>query len=354
MLRWLRLAGCLHLCLSLVSSVESSETVIASLEKQSAWTGEPVPLIITLYSPGPFSGTASFDFPELPQTVILSAGRPVVGSEPIAGETFLTQRHEFNLYTQRAGKIVIPSFRVGFDGKPSFTSEPERIAGVTQAMTFQSNRPPGTQSRGVVIAATSMETTQSWLPQNRASIQAGDVIVRSVERNATGTTAMMMPPSSSDAPDGVRVYQSNPTVQDRSERGEATAVRIETIKYQFESPGTFELPSLEFAWWDSGADELKTNTLPGVTVNVTAQSPIAATESPVPPASWHPLLFAFPIIGIFIVLLRKPLAVVFTRWQTIHNRPENVAARRLRSACKRENPAEAYQFRSPACLSSRA
>ena len=36
----------------------SFEPVRAEIGKETAWTGEAVPLIITLYSPGPFSGTA--------------------------------------------------------------------------------------------------------------------------------------------------------------------------------------------------------------------------------------------------------------------------------------------------------
>lgn len=344
MSRQFRLAGWLSLCVFLASTVQSAETVIASLEKQSTWTGEPVPLIITLYSPGPFSGTASFDFPELPQTVILSAGRPLVGSEPIDDETFFTQRHEFNLYTQRAGNIVIPSFKVRFEGKQTFTSEPEPIGGATQTLEFQSNRPPGTQSVGVVIAATSMKASQTWLAEDRALIHAGDVIERTIERSATDTTAMMMPPSNSKAPDGVRVYQTNPTVEDRSGRGETTAVRIETFKYQFEKTGTFELPSLKYVWWDSGADELKTETVTGASINVAAQASEATATSPAPSAWWwQPLMFALPVIGIIAALLRKPAAAAIARWQTIRNRPENVAARRLRAACKQENPTEAYR-----------
>ncbi len=57
------------------------EQVRAQLGKESAWAGEAVPLIITLYSPGPFSGTASFELPDLPRTAIVTGGRPIVGSE---------------------------------------------------------------------------------------------------------------------------------------------------------------------------------------------------------------------------------------------------------------------------------
>ena len=67
------------ICLPSVSA--AAEIVRAEIGKEAAWTGEAVPLIVTLYSPGPFSGTASFDLPKLPRTAFVKAGNPVVGSQ---------------------------------------------------------------------------------------------------------------------------------------------------------------------------------------------------------------------------------------------------------------------------------
>ena len=136
-------------------STLAADPVHATINKETAWTGEPVSLIITLYSPGPFSGTASFDLPELPRTAIIRTGSPVVGSETVDEDTWFTQRHELNLYTQRSGPIEIPSFRVQFSGKKTFTSDPEPMEGSTPKLQFQSNRPPGTDSMGQVTCCIS-------------------------------------------------------------------------------------------------------------------------------------------------------------------------------------------------------
>ncbi|HIE98203.1 MAG: hypothetical protein ABGZ53_25040 [Fuerstiella sp.] len=132
------------LCVLLLAPCVTSaaEPVSATIEKESAWTGEAVSLFITLYSPGPFSGTPSFDLPELSRTTIIRTGSPVVGSETLDEETWFTQRHELKLYTQRSGPIEILSFRVQFSGKKTFTSDPEPMEGSTPILRFQSNRPP--------------------------------------------------------------------------------------------------------------------------------------------------------------------------------------------------------------------
>ncbi len=344
MLHRLKFACSLLLVLSVIPAAAAAPPVVSSIEKQSAWTGEPVPMVVTLYAPGPFSGTAVFDFPDLPKTAFLATGRPIVGSETEGDETFMTQRHEFNLYTQQTGEVVIPPFQVRFEWKESFASDPQSINGETKPLKFRSDRPPGTESLGIVIAANSMSMTQSWAPEQGENAHAGDVFERTIQRSATGTTAMMIPPASDDAPEGVRVYRSDPTVEDRSGRGETTAVRNETIKYQFEKAGNYQLPSLNFVWWDSGTNELKTESLPGLSVNVTAAKTDPETQPPTRPIShWQTVVFLVVGIGLGALVLRKPFSSVVAVGKAIRNRPDNVAARRLQAACKRNDPEQAYE-----------
>ena len=331
------------LLVALLSPTDSlgMDRIRAELGKDTAWTGEPVALIITLYSPGPFSGTASFDFPELPATAFLQAGNPLVGSESIDGGTYLTQRHEFAIYTQRAGDVVIPAFRVRFAGKQTFTSVAEPVEGYTPELRFRSLRPPGTEHLGVVVAASNMDVSQTWQPGSIGSVKAGDVITRTITRRAVGTTAMMLPPIAIETPPGVRHYDAEPTVQDMTERGASLAVRSETIKYQFERPGTFQLPDLVVTWWDTNTRALKRVTLPGKTVDVDAtdmvEEPLAADSE----SGWRlaVLLLAFVVAAI---MLRKPVERWLIVRRTRYNDPATAAARRLLTACRNNAAAEAY------------
>ena len=314
--------------------------VTAELENQTAWTGEGVPLYVTLYSPGPFSGAAAFDLPDLPRSAFIKIGSPVVGSEEIGDDTYFTQRHRFMLYTQQNGDITVPPIHVRFEGKPDFTSDPEPIEGSTPELHLQSNRPPGTESMPVVVTVEQLDVQQTWTPTPPFSIEAGDVVRRTIRQHADGLTAMMFAPPSTIAPDGVRVYTSDPVVVDRTERGVSIAERTDSIQYQFTQAGAFVLPELTFTWWDPQSEQLKHVQLEGQTVVVkSAPATQAAPKEPQSPWRIVGLLTAFALA---LWLARRPALHLWSRWQAYHNRPEALAVRRLRAACDHGDRAAAY------------
>ncbi|WP_182869597.1 BatD family protein [Stieleria mannarensis] len=324
-------------------NLPAADPVTAELAQESAWTGEGVSLVITLYSPGPFSGTATFEFPELSQTVLIRGDSPVVGSESMDGVTYFTQRHEVTVYTQRNGRIVIPSFQVRFAGKKTFTSAPEPIEGVTPELTFQSKRPPGTDSLGFVLTASDMQVAQSWSPEVVETLRAGDVIERTITRKATGTTAMMMSPIEAVAPPGGRVYVGEPMVQDRSDRGDVSAQRRDTLKYQFGHAGTFTLADIPLVWWDANASELKSEILRGKTIRVAGEPD--AMQLPIESESNS----GAPSLGVLYAVSAVSICIgVACVWMLIprligsHRNPESDAAERLLAACRDDDASGAY------------
>ncbi len=340
-----RIAG-LSLLLLLSESykcpLEAAEPVRATLGRESAWTGEAVPLIVTLYSPGPFSGVASFDLPELPKTTILRIGNAVVGSEEVDGESMLTQRHEFNIFTQQTGTVAIPPFVVRFKGKQSFVGEAVAVEGKTNRLQFASRRPPGTSKLGIVVATPGLTVDQSWNPGERNTFEAGDVIERKITRRITNTSSMMLPPIPTEEIAGVRIYEAAPTVADKIDRGELSASRVDTIKYQFGSTGTFQLPQLTFAWWDPNTEELRQVALEGLTVDVAAHNPTNKTILDERQSAGH-FRWVPWVTGLCILFATATGAKYLVAWW--HKRshtPERVIARQVRSACKSNDAKNAY------------
>ena len=313
------------LCIALPVLV-GAEILDAELGAESAWTGEGVPLYITLRASGPFSGTASFDLPETTQTFFIKAGSPTVGSETALGKTWITQRHEFRIYTQKSGEVLILPIQVRFKAKKDFISQPEPHSGETAPLHFRSRRPPGTADLKMVVSATAMRVEQIWPTKEHPVYEPGDVIVRRIIRRARGTTGMVFAIPDLSAPDGVRVYTSSPVVNDKVDRGKITAERVDVIKYQFSTDGSFELPELTFSWWDSVEEKLKMNVLPGKTFIVKTTAGPAMNKAT---RSWKGLLWMVPALLLLLVCSKG--------WTFLH-RPERRARRAVVAACRAHDP----------------
>ncbi|TWT73123.1 BatD family protein [Allorhodopirellula solitaria] len=319
------------------------KTVEASLKKKTAWTGEAVPMQVKLFSPGPFDGTPAFDLPQLPLTTIIKTpGSPVVQNEEVDGESWFTQLYEFVIYTQREGEIVIPTFQVRFEGKRTFTGDPEPMSGKTKELDFQSKRPPGTRQMGVVVAASGMENSQAWDPDTTDPIKAGDVIERKITRQADDTTAMMFSPIDTAAPAGVQLYSRDPVVQDDNERGAFHAQRIDTIKYQFPRGGAFDLPDIALVWWDTKSNSLQKQTLEGKSITVLPAAQHAAEPPASPLRRAMSVIIPIALIALGVWVLRRPISKAVARWQAERNSPVNRAAKQLHSACRSNDTEAAY------------
>ena len=344
--------------LAIPSHSLAKDPVTASINQKAVWVGQPVSLTVVLYSQGPFSGTASFDLPEMPRTTFVKDGNPVVGSKELDGESFFTQSHEFKVFTQQTGDVVIPSFQVRFEGSTSPNNDTERISGKTTQLRFKSKKQPGTQGLGLVPAVQRMSITQSWQPLETGTLYAGDIIERTVIRNATGTTAMMLPKLPADAPPGTRIYFADPIVKDKTQRGQSSSQRTDKIKYQFEAAGEFELPPFEFYWWDYQSEKLERETVPGLSI-VVKELPVhdqIASNNELSPESESFIrritdsigalfLIAAPLMPGFISFLIAISILMFVRyrWKKHLAVPEIALARQVIQACKANDSMATYR-----------
>jgi hypothetical protein len=80
-----------------------------------------VPFFVELRAGGSFTGTASFDLPQLPGALLMKIGAPVVSSQNFEGRSWFVQTHEFALFSQKPGTLEVPAFKVRFASREGFT-----------------------------------------------------------------------------------------------------------------------------------------------------------------------------------------------------------------------------------------
>jgi len=328
------------LSLPITLRADDSIKVVTELATEKAWMGEQVRFYVTLYSPGPFSGTPVFEIPEMGKTVISKEGSPVVGSSTEGGASWITQRHEFELYTQQVGTVEVPAFSVRFESKDSFVGEPVPRSGATGAVSFSSERPPGAEGLEFVVSSSTLKVEESWSAEDGAKLEAGDVVTRSITRTASDTSAMFLEPFVANPIEGVRIYSDDPEIDELGDRGVKRITRTDRIKYQFTTGGTFDLPAIRYAWWDPKEEEIQSVILDG--------RGYVATSPPVPPEPVDWKRISWVMIGVLVALAAAyrwvwPWGVrAYQAWHRRYHAPLAVAFRSLRKACRANNENGAY------------
>ncbi|WP_236696642.1 BatD family protein [Rhodopirellula islandica] len=327
----------LTLCLTVTQSIAQDnppQPVTIKVPTPKAWVGQRLPFSVQVRAPGSFVGATSFSLPQIPRTVILQVGSPVVSSEEVGDESWFVQTHEFALYSQAFGTVKIPAFEVRYANRDGFTGPTTDHTQQTTEVTVEIQAPPDYDPDVFVVTADKIDIQETWDPPPGKAKQ-GDVVHRTITQTADQISGMVLAPPPTNVPDGIQAYVKSPQVNDHTERGEFTGERIDTVTYQFKGSGTLTLPAIRYVWWNPEDESYGSQTLPEATFDVAAapQPQLATVEDP----NWQPLAWTFSILGALGILIATQSHRIALGYRTIQHRlnpPDRVAAGRLIRACQ--------------------
>ncbi|MBK6287392.1 MAG: BatD family protein [Gammaproteobacteria bacterium] len=305
--------------------------VAVRVEQRQAWIGQRVPFYVELRARGPFAGSPRFELPQLPGSVLIKIGSPVVGSLEAEGESWTVQTHEFALFAQTPGRFEMPEFAVHFASREGFAGPVVEKQAQVPGWSIEIRRPPGSEAIGFLITTPALEISETWEPLPAAT-QAGAVFKRTIVQRASSVSGIALAPASVAVPEGVRVYRGSAKVEDHLERGEFTGERRETLTYLLPRAGSFTLPALGYTWWNPDTRTLESTMLEAVTVDV-APAPAAG---PGGGRAWAWLLITILSAGAGY-RWRHAIARWCGQLQRFVNTPQRVAARRLLHACRHDD-----------------
>ncbi|MCP5545841.1 MAG: hypothetical protein H7A50_00555 [Akkermansiaceae bacterium] len=195
-------------------ALSAAPAVKLDVPKTAAWTGQSLPFFIELQAPGSFTGTPSFDLPQIPGTVILKLGSPVLGSKTDGDTEVFTQRHEFALFSQARGSVELPPITVRFSHRKGYTGPSFDETSQTDSAELSIQRPPGSEDLGFLVTTGSLVIDETWDPQP-GSVKTGAVFKRTIVQRAEGMSGMALAP----APDTglwASEFNGGPEINDRS------------------------------------------------------------------------------------------------------------------------------------------
>lgn len=175
---------------------------------------------------------------------------------------------EFAVYPQEPGSYAISEQKltVKYAAEPPATRE----AVVTVPRTsFEAFIPDAAAALNPFVSASRLSAEQA-VQRSSDQLKTGDAVTRTVTIKAEGLPAMLLPPQSSVAIDGLALYPAQPSLDDHVDgRTDAmTSTRIDSATYMLQRPGNYVLPAIDIAWWNVGSGKIERIHLDEVSLTV--------------------------------------------------------------------------------------
>ena len=205
-------------------------------------------------------------------------------SEQRNGTSYAGVRFEFAIYPQEPGAFAISDQKV----KVKYAAEPPAVREELLSLprvSFEAFIPDTAADLNPYLAAGQLTVEQS-VQRSSDPLKVGDSITRTVTIQAAETPAMLLPPVTFPALDGLAVYPAQPALQDKTEgRTDAlTATRTDSATYILQRPGDYVLPAIDVRWWNAGEGRVETAHVDAVTMQVAPNPAVQSAGASAPKA----------------------------------------------------------------------
>lgn len=285
--KWLgALAGAGFFASCVGAQEERAEIALSAAREGPFWNGEQIILHLDLKTPALSFSDVRFTLPEVSGALVLQTDSTTVKlSEERSGEAWQVLRYPITVFPQQPGTARIPPFEVRFQTRRGFGSDATRHVLDTRPLTIDVRQPPGLESDQVVVTTPRLEFDSTW-DLKASTLVPGDAVTLTVERQATGLSAMLLPPLPVANLEGLAAYPAAPDIDDRTNRGSLVGVRRDRVTWIVEQPGDYQLPALLFRSWDPVQERLDTQQVSGVSFTAEAGvNPSGQKNNPGEPAA---------------------------------------------------------------------
>jgi hypothetical protein len=245
-------------------------------EPKRAYVQAPVHVVVRLFYSKPIL-EGSLSDPQPDQALVRRFGDDTQYSAVRDGNRYQVIERRFVVFPQRSGEMSIPG--IIFDGRVADDGQ-----GTTLGRLFQPGRRLRTQSDAIVIEVRAPPAAMAgdhWLPARHVSLTetwpsdtpefvVGQPITRTLKVEARGVTGEQIPPLEIEQVDGIRHYPDKPLTDTTSRDNALLGTFERRVAMVPTRAGTFVLPEVTLAWWDTAEDRRRVERIPSRTVVVEA------------------------------------------------------------------------------------
>jgi hypothetical protein len=284
----------------------------------------------------------------------------VNSSERIDGQSYAIQGRSYTVFPQTTGRFQVPPIEVRLVVAKEDASPSPEIALQTDPLVIEVRLPAGAQGHGVVLSTPALSVEESY---DRAleGLEVGDSFKRRVTMTIQDSVAMLLPPMSFEADEGIAVYPGRPEVSDRRDRGQMGGTRTDEATYVLEKEGEYLLPETTIWWWNLRTSSLEQEILPAVELTVEANPELAAehlgqpqeAEEPAEPAvatedpswGWKEWILVLGAVALAALIFRRigRRAATARKRRARSEASEEAFFHRFETAARSNDPASTYQ-----------
>ena len=221
--------------------------------------------------------------PELPNFQLRNAvTRPSSGvniNERQNGTEYAGVRFEFLIYPLEPGAYAVTGQKLTI----KYAAEPPATREAVIALPrieFAAFIPDAATALHPYLAANGL-TAEQAVQRSSDALKTGDAVTRIVTVKAEGAPAMLLPPTSFATIDGLALYPSQPSLQDKtdSRTDVLTSTRVDSATYMVEKAGDYVLPAIDIDWWNATENKIARAHLDAIPMQVAATPVVAGAPS---------------------------------------------------------------------------
>jgi hypothetical protein len=245
--------------------------VRTTIDPPRVMVGQPATLQVEVLAPNYMTSP-----PEMPgfqlRNALTRQLQTVNTNEQQNGIQYAGVRFEFAIYPLEAGSFAVTGQKltIKYAAEPPATRE--AVVSLPR-IELESFIPDAAAGLDPFLTATNL-TIEQTIQRSSEQLKVGDAVTRIVTIRADGAPAMLLPPTTFPAIDGLAVYPAQPSLQDRTvARSDAlSSDRVDSATYMLEKPGNYVLPATDVRRWNSVESKIEVAHLDAVTLQVAANA----------------------------------------------------------------------------------
>lgn len=316
----------------------------AEISKNRAYVNEQVIYTVRLYSSKRLLD-ASYQPPTIDDGLLIPLGEARHYQVAEQGRYYSVEEQQYAVFPQKSGALTIRP--AGF------------TALVYDDLPQQINVQAPTRTLDVKAVPAGRFTAANWLPaknlilkdsydQPTHTITQGSTLIRSINLEATGLPAQLVPPLTIAPTDQFRVYQDKAVEHNMLRQGDVVGNTTIKVTYLLDKAGSITIPAVQIPWFNTDTGETRLATLPELVITVTpnttstAMTPAIADKTATTVVDTKTPVAAVVAAGSWLVWLAIGFAAAWLltlvlwwrqRSGSKHLRPQATGLQQLKQAC---------------------